>query len=121
MVGLIKGWLEEVNRKQAVRLLLKGVVFSFVVKTEKDIIYVKVENGVIFLDDEMQDPSVLKRIELQADVLQSILSGERKLREAVKHKAAAATFSFRELLLLESLFFLAKPDINYSQSLPETR
>lgn len=121
MVSLMKGWLEEVNRKQAVRLLLTDVFFSFVVKTEQDIIHVKVENGVIFFDDEIQEPSVLKRMELQADVLQSILSGERKLREVVKHKAAAATFSFRELLLLESLFFLAKPDINCSQPVPETR
>jgi len=111
MVNLIKAWLDEVNRKQAVRLLLRGVLFSFSVKTEQDVHTVQIENGLIFLSEEGNQPSSVKWIEVQNDVLQSILIGERKLREAVKERTAATTCTLRELLLLESLFFLATPDI----------
>jgi len=110
MVDQIKSWLNEVNRKQGVSLLLKDVFFSFALKTEQDVILVNIKNGSIALDEESNYRTKVKRIELKSEILHSLLSGERKLREAVKHKAVISTFTFRELLLVESLLFLAKSD-----------
>ncbi|WP_071393651.1 hypothetical protein [Bacillus tuaregi] len=110
MIEQVISWLSEVNRKQGVRLLIRNIRFSFAVKTEQDELYVKIDDGLVALHEAGESSSAGKRIEVSSDVLHSILTGERKLREAVKYREAATTCTFRELLLLESLFFLAKPD-----------
>jgi hypothetical protein len=43
--------------------------------------------------------------------LQDLLSGMEKLRELVKHGKIRISASFRTVLLLESLFYLTKPEI----------
>lgn len=111
MVKLIKLWMMEVNRKKDLQLLLKGLCFSFYIKIEKKDILLKIENGCIILGEQENNERVAKRIEGKEALFLSIILGEQKLREAVRKKELSTTCSYRELLLLESLFYLAKPNL----------
>lgn len=112
MVELIKLWIAEVNRKKALRSLLKELRFSFAIKIDQAIVPLTIKNGHIKLNEDMdQNIASPKKLEGEEETFLSILLGEQKLRDAVNNKEVTSTFSYRELLLLESLFFLAKPNL----------
>jgi len=111
MLELIKLWIKEVNRKKSLRALLKELYFSFAIKIDQAIIYLTIKNGHVHLNESSEHENPLKRIEGEEEIFLSIILGEQKLREAVKSKKISTTVSYRELLLLESLFFLAKPNL----------
>lgn len=107
---LINLWIIEVNRKKNLQLLLKGSCLSFLIKIEKKDILLKIENGCIRLEEKNNHLFAGKMIEGREELFLSILIGKKKLREAVKKRELVTTCSYRELLLLESLFYLAKPN-----------
>ncbi len=111
MIELVKLWTEQVNQKSALRTLIKDFCFSFQLRIEKKNITLKIENGTIDLEEASRLPSLNKRLEGNEELFLSIILGERKLREAVKNHEITTTFSIRELLLMESLFYLGKPDL----------
>ncbi|MCQ6275619.1 hypothetical protein JMM81_11685 [Bacillus sp. V3B] len=111
MVKLIKLWVMEINRKKNLQLLMRELCFSFYIKIEKSDILLKIENGHILLDEKATNECAAKVIEGKEELFLSILLGEQKLREAVKKRELSTTCSYRELLLLESLFYLAKPNL----------
>ena len=100
------------NRKKALQYMLKGLHFSFCIKTENEMVQLKVEND-LFQTCEMNEKEYsIKRIEGKEDVVLSMLSGKVKLRKAVENNEIVTTLTFRELLLLEALFYLARPEYN---------
>ena len=106
MLEPIKLWIYQVNQKQVFRSILKKHCFLFCLKSGKEEVYLKVENGQIdFVEKNLPKP-VEKVIEGSEEVFLSILLGKRKLREAIRNQDMASTFSFRELLLFETLFYL---------------
>src|SRR4051812_40645890 len=102
----------EVNRKRDLQFLLKGSCFSFYIKMEQKEILLKIENGCILLNEKESNEREAKIIEGKEELFLAILLGEQKLREAVKKRELWTTCSYRELLLLESLFYLAKPNLS---------
>ncbi|WP_428911118.1 hypothetical protein [Niallia sp. Krafla_26] len=111
MIELIKLWTEQVNRKQALRTMIKDLCFSFQLKMGKKDITVKIEKSRIHLEEYSRPQDSTRRLEGNEELFLSIILGERKLREAVKRNEITTTFSIRELLLLESLFYLGKPEL----------
>jgi len=109
MKELINLWIEQVNQKQALRKMIKGSSFSFQLRIGKKEILIKIDNGAIYLEEYSQLKAHLKKLEGKEELILSIILGERKLRDAVKNNEITTTFSLREQLLLESLFFLGKP------------
>lgn len=101
----------EVNQKKNLQLLLKELCFSFSIKMEKEEIRLKIENGCILLDEKANNERTVKIIQGKEELFLSIILGKQKLREAVKNRELATTCSYRELLLLESLFYLVKPNL----------
>jgi hypothetical protein len=111
MVKLIELWMLEVNQKKNLQLLLKDLCFSFSIKMENKETRLKIENRCILLDEKENNDCTVKIIQGKEELFLSIILGEQKLREAVKNRELATTCSYRELLLLESLFYLAKPNV----------
>ncbi|WP_338471906.1 hypothetical protein R4Z10_03830 [Niallia sp. XMNu-256] len=111
MIELVNLWVEQVNRKLTLRTLIKNLCFSFQLRIEKRDIILEIDKGMINLE---ATPRVLpqpKRLEGSEELFLSIILGEKKLREAVKSNEITTTFSFRELLLMETLFYLGKPEL----------
>lgn len=111
MIQLVKLWTKQVNQKAALRKMLKGIHFSFQLTIEKKTVTIKIENGLVHVEETSQHRPQDKRLEGNEELFLSIIYGERKLREVVENNEMKTTFSIRELLLVESLFYLGKPDL----------
>lgn len=111
MLKLIQLWIEQVNQKQSLRTMLKDLSFSFQLWIENKKMTVMIQNGLIKIEEFVQSQTQNKRLEGDEELFLSILLGERKLREAVNSKEISSNLSFRELLLLESLFYLGKSEL----------
>jgi hypothetical protein len=107
MFESIKLWIVQVNQKQVLHSILKKHCFSFCLKIGKEEVYLKIESGRIDLVEKQLSRTVEKLIEGSEEVFLSILLGKRKLREAIRNQDMTTTFSFRELLLFETLFYLS--------------
>ncbi len=101
-------WALEINRKKVFRFILKGRLLSFSLLTENEQILIKIEKDSIQLLEYSGDES-LKKLAGTKETFCSLLAGERKLRKALHAKDVETTLSYREQLLLESLFYLARP------------
>ncbi|MBB6445037.1 hypothetical protein [Bacillus benzoevorans] len=110
MRELLTLWALEVNRKKVFRFILKELRLSFYLLTENEQILVKIENDTLQLPDNGAALSV-KSLAGKQNTFLSLFAGERKLRKAVVTKDVETTLSFREQLLLEALFYLARPEI----------
>lgn len=111
MRELTKLWVLEVTHKNALRLMLKGLNFSFCIKMERDIIFIKIDNDRMQIITKMEDEILGKKVEGKETIFLSVLSGEQMLRTAVQNKEIKTTLTYREQLLLEALFYLAAPQI----------
>ncbi len=101
-------WALEINRKKVFRFILKERLLSFSILTENEQILIKIENNSLKLLEGVRNlPG--KKLEGKKETFFSLLAGERKLRKAILSKDVETTLSFREQLLLESLFYLARP------------
>lgn len=103
-------WALEINRKKTFRYILKELRLSVCLLIENEPILIKIENETLQLLENEDNHSV-KRLAGQRKIFCSLLTGERRLRKAIVAKDVETTLSFREQLLLESLFYLARPDI----------
>jgi len=103
---LAKLWVSEINRSNSIRLMLKELHFSFCIITDYDRLYLSIEDDSLQLLAEM-DVFPGKRLIGKEEIFCSIFSGQRKLRQAVDNNEIESTLTFREQLLLESLFYLA--------------
>lgn len=101
-------WALEINQKKVFRFILKERLLSFSILTENEQILIKIENDSLKLLDYKENGSI-KKLAGKKETFHSLLAGERKLRKAIQSKDVETTLSFREQLLLESLFYLAKP------------
>ena len=101
-------WVLEINRKKAFRFILKERLLSFSILTENEQILIKIENDSLkLLEGGGNLPE--KKLKGKKETFFSLMNGERKLRKAILSKDVETTLSFREQLLLESLFYLAQP------------
>ena len=82
-------------------------MLSFSLLTENEQIVIKIENDSLKLLKSGEFP--VKRLEGKQETFFSLFTGERKLRKAIVSKDVETTLSFREQLLLEILFYLARP------------
>lgn len=108
MKELLTVWASEINRKKAFRYILKELRLSFCLFIENEQILVKIENDTLQLIEHGAQ-ATMKRLSGKREAFLSIFKGERKLTKAVYTKEVETTLSFREQLLLESLFYLARP------------
>lgn len=111
MKELIQLWMKEVNRKQALRILLKETPLSLCLRTNEDDVYIFIHNGKLQLGEKVDEKSVMGVLDGKEESFLSIILGERKLREEIKSKKILTSLSYRNLLLIESLFYLATPNI----------
>lgn len=110
MRKIITLWALEINRKKTFRYILKELRLSVCLLIENEPILIKIENETLQLLENEDNYSV-KRLAGQRETFWSLLTGERRLRKAIVAKDVETTLSFREQLILESLFYLARPDI----------
>lgn len=110
MKELAKSWILEINRKKSIMLLLKEHHFSFCIMTDKEKICLRVENSSLKMNAD-RDVFPAKKLIGKEEVFCTIFSGQQKLRKLVEKEEIETTLSYREQLLLESLFYLARQPI----------
>jgi hypothetical protein len=117
MQKLASLWVNEINRKKSLQCMLKDLHFSISFLTENESVRIKAENDSVEMVLTEMDNSE-KKLYGSESVFQSIFSGQQELRKAVEGKEIESTLTYRELLLLESLLYLAKPSLEADFSKP---
>lgn len=108
MKNILNSLVYEVNNRDHLSTFLKGVDIHVQLSTITETAYITIIDGQIKVE-ETTDKPVTNRIEGTKEVMELLLLGELKLREAQARKILTVQISFRSALYLETLFILSKP------------
>ncbi|SEM62656.1 SCP-2 sterol transfer family protein [Mesobacillus persicus] len=98
--------VENMGNKQHVIKLLNHQKLEVAIETEKENFGLVIDDGIISLTSGVPGGSPSVRIQGKTDVIHSLLEGNIKLREGARYEKFHISGSFRNQLMLESLFFL---------------
>ena len=73
------------------------------------------QRGEVFLLTDKSDSAVAYEISGQQESMYSLLEGKEKLRILIKNEQLKVKAPFRTILLIESIFYLTKPEERYEK------
>ena len=109
MEKTIKSFLQTINERSHVLQLIKNTELLVTFVSMEKSIPIAIKNGKIFLSKDTD--STLINYEISGDIEQ-LLEGEETLRYLVRKGRLKISAPFRTILLLESMFYLAKANQN---------
>lgn len=109
MKNILNSLVYEVNNRDHLSTFLKGVDIHVQLSTQTETAYITIIDGQIKVEETTTDKPVTNKIEGKEEVMELLLLGELKLREAQVRKILTVQVSFRTALYLETLFILSKP------------
>lgn len=109
MKELIKYFVHSLERKKHIFELINHIKLVLTIGNDRDNCSIVFDKGSVFIDSsnvELDDTLKVK-IHGNTDAISSLLDGSLKLREGVLRDQLDVVGSFRNKLLLESVFYLA--------------
>lgn len=108
MFELLQMFVDEVNKRNHLASLLKDVCITVKITVGHESVFLVIENEKLSLID-IVDKGITAKLTGNQEMLNALLFGEIKLRDANRHNWLKLESTFRTSLLLESLFKLAIP------------
>lgn len=99
-------FVENIGNKQHIVRLMHHQKLEVAIETEIENYGLVIDNGCIRLTSGIPGGSPSVRIQGSSEFIHSLLEGSVKLREGAINKMFQVSGSFRNQLMLESLFFL---------------
>jgi len=100
---LVEGFVNRLQTKSHVFELFHHSTFSLAIGNELDKYHLSLQDGEVIMNEPVQaDIEVNGR----TPIIASLLEGKLKLRDGISYHGIQVTGSFRDQLLVESLFFL---------------
>lgn len=110
MQGMIEMFIKEVSAKNHIMQLVKNLDLCIMLVAGNERYYLYFQNHVVALKEDSSLPAEyhVKITGSQESFIQ-LFAGNIKLRQGVDSKFFEVSCPFRTLLVLESIFFLARP------------
>jgi hypothetical protein len=111
MRDAVKTFLTAMKEREHLLTLIENLEM-LVIKLvyEQNIIEMAFHHGEAILLDEKKERSISCEISGEAESIKSLIKGERKLRFLMLSGQLNVIGSFRTILLLETIFYLTKPE-----------
>ncbi|WP_210365236.1 SCP2 sterol-binding domain-containing protein [Bacillus sp. REN3] len=104
-----KRFTEGISDKGHLMELVRKMNCGLEMETDTETVYLYFYNGKVTTDPDQQAAWRNVTIKGSKDAIARLLDGEMKLRDGVQAGDLRVSGSFRELLALESIFYLASP------------
>ncbi|WP_226678820.1 DUF4388 domain-containing protein [Mesobacillus jeotgali] len=105
----IDRFVNEVQNKEHVHQLVNKLDLCLKIKAESGTFYLSFKDGKVASHETCMHAGYIATISGMDALLDQLFDGELKLRQGVKMNYISTDCPFRAQLVLESLFFLARP------------
>jgi hypothetical protein len=102
-------FVDEIPKKEHVLQLVKKLDLSLKIETELDTFYLAFKDGSVDVQETFVPAGVLAKISGKEVHFDQLFDGDLKLLQGVKMNYFITDCPFRAQLVLESLFYLARP------------
>lgn len=105
LLVLLFNWLKEVHHSPHLLALMKGKNVNIYLESD-GIFYITIQHGTMAIKEELNE-EIDVYIYCNGNGIDRLLNGEVRLRQAIAEKLVVVKGSLRNILLLESLFWLS--------------
>lgn len=105
LLVLLFNWLKEVHHSPHLLALMKGKNVNIYLESD-GIFYITIQHGTMAIKEELNE-EIDVYIYCNENGIDRLLNGEVRLRQAIAEKLVVVKGSLRNILLLESLFWLS--------------
>lgn len=115
MIELAKTFIEKFNVQENVHSLIQQADVRITFQCELEIIQVEIKHGAIRILQNPQVQQVNYEISGNKQAMKQLFEGTDRLRVLERQGQLIVTMPLRITLLLESLFFLTKAQVNFAK------
>lgn len=108
MMETVQAYIKTINARKHVLLLIENIDLTIKLTAKEQSVFLCLKNGKVYLATESDPKTWQCEIMGEYKTVIDMILGKEKLRTLINKGDLRVTASFRTLLLLESLFYLAK-------------
>ncbi|WP_042353912.1 hypothetical protein [Bacillus rubiinfantis] len=115
MSAIMFQFIKTLKKKEHIRPLLKGLDMLVTIATDDKKYHLVFHNGNVTLQEVSNETQTKIIISGSTEAIDLLLMGRERLRVLEKIGSLQVKSSLRNALLLESIFYLTKPDVHLAK------